>query len=73
MKSMESKLTSIRDVVPEKRRPSFAGEISTRDAKTRFREDYGFPQEIAEELGVILDMFVRDFITEWFRPSVSTD
>ena len=73
MKSMESKLTSIRDVVPEKT-SSFSGERSSnRDAKTRFREDYGFPKEIAEELGVILDMFVRDFITEWFRPSVSTD
>jgi hypothetical protein len=72
MRSMKSKLTSFRDasavVSSRKRSQSYS-----RDVKTRFREDHGFPKEIAEELGVVLDLFVRDFITEWFRPSVSDD
>ena len=72
MKSMEAKLTSFRDV-PKKRSSSSSTFTSKKDAKTRFREDYGFPKEIADELGIVLDLFLRDFITEWFRPSVSTD
>ena len=47
--------------------------FDSRDPKTIFVKDHSFPLEIAEELNIVLDMFVRDFITEWFAESVSTN